>query len=112
MDRDGETFGINPSWIYRKTAEETRRSLGLKPTQIDEAIAKGTLPPPVEVVPGGKAKGWLGQTLFELQRQRLAAAAAKHHERSAQLRVRAAGELTAASPKHVSKQRKRENRKP
>src|SRR5262249_12008576 len=81
MSQDDGNFGINPAWIYRKTDPETRRILGLKPTQIDEEIAKGNLPPPLELTPAGKAKGWLGETLIQIQRERLARAAAKQAAR-------------------------------
>ena len=77
MEGDDENFGINPAWIYRKTAPETRRILGLKPTQIDEEIAKGNLEPPLELTAAGKARGWLGATLIKIQRERLARATAK-----------------------------------
>jgi hypothetical protein len=76
-----ENFGINPAWIYRKSDENTRRILGLGPTQIDEEIAKGNLPPPMELTPSGKAKGWLGSVLIQIQRERLARAAAKQRAR-------------------------------
>lgn len=81
MEGDDENFGINPAWIYRKTDPGTLRIIGLKATAIDEEIAKGNLPPPMDLTPAGKAKGWLGATLIKIQRERLARAAAKQAAR-------------------------------
>ena len=69
-----QNFGIEPSWLYRKSSEETRKILGLRPTQIDAAIASGDLPPPVRLTASGRACGWLGQTLIQLIRERQARA--------------------------------------
>lgn len=69
-----EDFGIKPHDIYRISAPETRRIIGLKPTQIAEALKRGDLPPTVALTDNGRARGWLGVQLIELQRQRLAKA--------------------------------------
>src|SRR5262249_35018088 len=53
---------------------ETRKIIGLKPTAIDDAIADGTLPEPYRLSGHGKATGWLGAQLIEVQRKRQAAA--------------------------------------
>jgi hypothetical protein len=87
-DDDTKNFGINPGFVYRKTDPITRRILGLKPTAIDEEIDRGNLPPPMDLTPGGRAKGWLGQTLIDLQRKRLADAATKQRERQTTRQVR------------------------
>lgn len=80
---DTENFGLVPNHVYRKTDPNTRKILGLSATQIDEAINNGTLPPPFDVLPGGHAKGWMGLTLIQLLRERLARAEAKQRERQA-----------------------------
>ena len=82
-----DEFGIERNKIYRKTHPETRKILGLKPTTIDTAIADGTLPEPWPLTSHGKATGWLGEQLIEVQRKRLAAAA----QRAAQRAARTAG---------------------
>ena len=83
-------FGIEPNKIYRKTHPETRKILGLKPTAIDDAIADGTLPEPWPLTSHGKATGWLGEQLIEVQRNRLAAAEQRTTQRAAQAAQRAA----------------------
>jgi len=39
-------YGVRPEFIYRKTAPETRRILGLGATAIDDAIARGDITRP------------------------------------------------------------------
>ena len=70
-----EEFGIKPHRVYRKSHKITREILGLGPTAIDEAIADNALPPPMPLTAHGKATGWMGWQLIEVQRKRLAAAA-------------------------------------
>ena len=72
-----ETFGIQPHDIYRLNDPKTRRIIGLKPTQIAEAIKRGDLPPTVALTDSGRARGWLGVQLIELQAERLAKARAR-----------------------------------
>ena len=39
--------------------------VGLKPSTIYALIAKGDFPPPFKFIPGGRAAGWLEQTIDE-----------------------------------------------
>jgi hypothetical protein len=77
-----------PHFIYRKNSRTALRVIGLGPTQIDDAIKNGSIPPPIDLTGNGRAKGWTGAQLLELQRQRLAAAEAAQRPR---LAVRDAG---------------------
>src|SRR5262249_22834560 len=91
MPGDNETeFGIERNKIYRKTHPQTRKILGLNPTAIDDAIADGPLPVPWPLTGHGKATGWLGEQLIEVQRNRLAAAEQRAAQRAAQRVARAA----------------------
>src|SRR5262249_48462981 len=67
-------YGIRPEFVYRKSDPETRRILGLKPTAIDDAIARGDIDPPAPLTATGKAMGWYGFQLIEMIERRLAAA--------------------------------------
>jgi hypothetical protein len=82
-----DTFGINPSRIYRKFARETQDILGLKRTAIEEAIENGDIPPPLPLTDHGTATGWMGITLIELQRKRLAKTEALRAEAKAKPRL-------------------------
>jgi hypothetical protein len=70
-----ETYGIDPARIYRKYAPETQRILGLGKSAIEDAIKDGHIPPPLPLTEHGYATGWMGTTLIELQKKRLALAA-------------------------------------
>jgi hypothetical protein len=61
--------------------------IGLSDTQIDEKIKSGELDPPVKAFEGGRATGWFGFQLIEIQEQRFARANAA-----------AAAEATAKAP--------------
>jgi hypothetical protein len=63
-----------PHFIYRKTSKIAQRVIGLGPTQINQGIKDGTIPPPLNLTGDGRAQGWLGSQLIELQRKRLAEA--------------------------------------
>jgi predicted DNA-binding transcriptional regulator AlpA len=67
-------FGIDPSKIYRRYSSETQKILGLKRTAIDMAIKNGDLPEPLPLTEHGSACGWLGTTLIEIQKRRIAMA--------------------------------------
>jgi hypothetical protein len=69
-----EDFGIDRSKIYRRNSPETRAIIGLRATAVDAAILRGDLPPLLDLTEGGRARGWLGQQLVDLQKQRLAKA--------------------------------------
>jgi hypothetical protein len=75
-----------PHFIYRKGSRIAQRVIGLSPTQINDEIKKGALMPPVNLTADGRAQGWTGAQLLELQRKRLAQAEAAAAAR------RAAGE--------------------
>jgi predicted DNA-binding transcriptional regulator AlpA len=70
----GGERGLNPDYVYRKFDPVTLNVIGLGPTQINGAIARGELPPPVKITQSGRARGWLGSQLIELQQKRLAEA--------------------------------------
>ena len=69
-----ETYGIDPSKIYRRYAKETEQILGLKRTAIDVAIKNEDLPEPLLLTEHGTARGWLGSTLIAIQKRRIAMA--------------------------------------
>jgi hypothetical protein len=83
MTDETETYGIVPHFFYRKTDPETRRIIGLRPTQIDEAVRNGDLPPPASVTSIGRAVGWQGATLIEIIRARQQRAAEEHARKTA-----------------------------
>ena len=82
---------IHPHFTYRKHSRIAQRVIGLGISQINQGIKNGTLPPPMSLTPDGRAQGWTGAQLLELQRQRLATAeeaqrkrlAENHHKRTA-----------------------------
>jgi predicted DNA-binding transcriptional regulator AlpA len=67
------TQPLNPDFFYRKHGPIARGVLGLADSQIDEKIKNGELPPLVRAFESGRAAGWLGSQLIELQRRRLEA---------------------------------------
>jgi hypothetical protein len=69
--------GLNPDFLYRKFDPVTLNVIGLGPSQVNEAIKRGELPPTVSATESGRATGWLGSQLIELQRKRLAEAMAR-----------------------------------
>lgn len=62
---------LNPDAIYRK--DEARRFFGYKPTQFEEKIKAGEIPPPIKLSDTGHACGWLGRTILAWQAERTAA---------------------------------------
>ena len=62
--------GIIPAKLYRKSHRETLDIIGLRPTQVDEEIRNGTLPPPAPLTAHGKAAGWWGFQLVKYVEQR------------------------------------------
>jgi hypothetical protein len=72
-----ERGGLNPDFLYRKFDPVTLSVIGLGPSQINAAIQRGELPPPVNVTESGRATGWLGSQLIALQEKRLAEAIAR-----------------------------------
>src|SRR6516162_123344 len=71
MENDNN-FGLDPGAFYRWSLGF--KLFGLKHSQLSEAIKTGKLPPPVEAVEGGKAKGWFGSQIIAHRRARLDAA--------------------------------------
>jgi hypothetical protein len=67
---------LHPDFIYRVDSDVAIAVVGLGPSQRKAAIDRGELPPPLKLTPSGRAKGWLGSQLIELQRKRLAEAEA------------------------------------
>jgi hypothetical protein len=78
-ESDDET--VHPHYVYRKMSKVARRMIGLGPTQTNQAIRDGTIPPPVNLSGNGRAQGWTGAQLIEMQRQRLARAEAEQRAR-------------------------------
>jgi predicted DNA-binding transcriptional regulator AlpA len=76
-----KNFGICSSKIYRRYAKETEQILGLRRTAIDVAIRNGDLPEPLPLTEHGSACGWLGTTLIEIQKRRIAMAEARRAAR-------------------------------
>jgi hypothetical protein len=62
---------LNPDFFYRRNSPIAKAVIGLQNTQIDTLIKSGALPPLVKAFESGRAAGWLGSQLIELQRQRL-----------------------------------------
>jgi hypothetical protein len=79
-------FGLDPGAFYRWS--QGFKLFGLKHTQLSEAIKTGKLPPPLESVEGGKAKGWTGTQIIEHRRTRLAAANAALKVKQAALKAK------------------------
>jgi hypothetical protein len=67
-------YGIIPNKAYRKSDRETQDIIGLGPTQTDEEIRNGTLPPPAPLTKNGKAAAWWGFQLIQYidERRKLA----------------------------------------
>jgi predicted DNA-binding transcriptional regulator AlpA len=78
-------FGIRPEFVYRKTDPETLRILGLRSTAIDDAIARGDIPPPAPLTASGRSVGWYGFTLIQVIERRLAAASSQRRAPPPQL---------------------------
>jgi hypothetical protein len=65
------TQPLIPHFFYRRHGLVAKGVIGLEDTQIDARIKSGELPLPVKAFESGRATGWLGHQLIELQRQRL-----------------------------------------
>jgi hypothetical protein len=68
------TQPLIPHFFYRRHGPIAKGVIGLEDSQIDVRIKSGELPLPVKAFAGGRATGWFGWQLIELQRQRLAKA--------------------------------------
>lgn len=66
-----ELQGLHPDQVIR--FGEGARWFGYKETQLRDLIAKGAIPAPFRLSPGGRAVGWLGRQILEFHRARLAA---------------------------------------
>ena len=75
------TAPLNPHFIYRKGSATAQAVIGLAGSQINEAIEKGDVPPPVALTSNGRARGWTGQQLIDLQHRRVAQAEAERQAR-------------------------------
>ena len=62
---------LSPNEIVRW--RDGPRYFGYKPTQLDEKIKSGEIPPPMALSDSGRARGWLGSQIIEHQQKRLAA---------------------------------------
>jgi hypothetical protein len=65
------TAPLVPHFFYRRHGPVAKGVIGLEDTQIDDKIKGGELPPLVPAFESGRATGWFGWQLIELQRQRL-----------------------------------------
>ena len=65
------TQPLIPHFFYRRHGPVAKGVIGLEDTQIDARIKSGEIPPPVKAFESGRATGWFGSQLIELQRQRL-----------------------------------------
>ena len=74
------TQPLVPHFFYRRHGPVAKGVIGLEDTQIDDKIKSGELPPPAKAFESGRATGWTGAQLIELQRQRLAKALAAEVE--------------------------------
>ena len=70
------TQPLVPHFFYRRHGPVAKGVIGLSDTQIDEKIKSGELDPPVKAFEDGRATGWFGFQLIEIQEQRLARAEA------------------------------------
>jgi predicted DNA-binding transcriptional regulator AlpA len=66
---------LHPNQIIRKN--EGRKYFGYGPTQTDEKIKSGELPPTFPLSDSGRAEAWTGQQILDHQAGRLRLAAAK-----------------------------------
>jgi hypothetical protein len=71
----GEIPPINEQFFYR--LHLLPFFLGLEASQIREAIRDGQLPPPVSPTDSGRALGYYGKTILDLQAERRAKAKVK-----------------------------------
>lgn len=89
---------LNPNFIYRLESDVVFGVVGLSVTQRNLAIANGELEPPVKLTKSGRARGYTGQQLINIQQRRLAAAEAEATTRR---------EAAAAKPVEPPKKRGR-----
>jgi hypothetical protein len=68
------TQPLVPHFFYRRGGPVATGVIALSPNQIDEKIKTGELSPPVKAFESGRATGWFGWQLIELQQRRLAQA--------------------------------------
>jgi predicted DNA-binding transcriptional regulator AlpA len=66
-----ELQSLHPDQVVRFA--EGSRWFGYKETQLRDLIAKGAIPRPFRLSPGGRAMGWLGRQDLEFHRTGLAA---------------------------------------
>jgi predicted DNA-binding transcriptional regulator AlpA len=61
---------LTPNEFVRK--RDALPYFGLAPTQLEDRIKKGEIPPPVKLSKTGRATGWFGSQIIAWQAQRLA----------------------------------------
>lgn len=88
---------INPAFTYRKHSPTARAVIGLGPTQIDEKIKSGELPPTFPLSESGKAQGWTGQQLLAIQKRRMDQAEAQQRNIQQQRRLEQASKQNEAA---------------
>jgi hypothetical protein len=95
------TQPLNPDFFYRKHSPVAMGVIGLAPSQIDEKIKSGELPPLVKAFESGRAAGWTGAQLIAFKERRLAKALAAEAER------KRAAEIEPINPVEAEPPRKR-----
>jgi predicted DNA-binding transcriptional regulator AlpA len=60
-----------PGEFYRRS--ENWKYYGYRPTQLEEKIKSGEIPPPISLSDTGRACGWFGRTIIAWQQEREAA---------------------------------------
>jgi hypothetical protein len=66
-----------PHFSYRLNSPVVIGVLGLGRSQIDDAIERGELEPPIKLTASGRARAYTGSQLLRIQRRRLAQVATK-----------------------------------
>jgi predicted DNA-binding transcriptional regulator AlpA len=61
---------LDPHAIVRK--KNGPKYFGISERHLDDAIASGAVPRPLQLLPGGYACGWLGSTIIAWQRELVA----------------------------------------
>ena len=64
--------GLDPDEIVRW--KNGPKYFGLRPSQLNENIKKGLIPPPFPLVEGGRGKGWTGRMIQDHHQSRQATA--------------------------------------
>lgn len=80
MERHGDDMEAGSASLRVVRMGEARGKVGLCPSMIYELIDQGLFPRPFQLVPGGRAVGWLEADLDEWLRERKRASAQPLHQ--------------------------------